>query len=112
MEMKLKFSFDECAKLAVENPAAFEEYRKQLLEHEIQCSNPCNQRRLKGVQFEIDMARRKSKTPMASCLKVYALMMDYFYDKHLPIVNNCDVRQYAESTIKNNKKADVVRFPD
>jgi len=108
----LKFSFDECVKLAIENPAAFEQYRKQLLEREIQRSNAQNQRRLKGLQFKMDMERRKSKTPMASCLKAFSLMMDYFYDRHLPVVNNCVAGQGVNSIIKNNKKADIVHFPD
>lgn len=108
----MKFSFDEGVKLALENPAAFEQYRKQLLEYEIQCSHPQNQRRLKGVQFKIDMERRKSKTPMASCIKAYALMMDYFYDKHLSAAYDCNAKQQVNSSIKKNKKADVVRFPD
>lgn len=70
------FDFDEWAALARTDPQAFEARRLALIEDYLgQFPNP-EQRRLRGLQFRIDMERRRARTPMAACLRLSAMMWD------------------------------------
>ncbi len=83
----MKFTFEKCAKLALEDPDAFEVYRAELVKQFIEQKSPEEQKRLKGLQFQIDMERRKARTPMASCIKLNGMMMDHFYDEYMDASN-------------------------
>jgi len=70
------FDFDEWAALARTDPQAFEARRVALIEDYLgQFPNP-EQQRLRGLQFRIDMERRRARTPMAGCLRLSAMMWD------------------------------------
>ena len=64
------FDFDELARLAKENPDAFEDKRKQLIQEVIDKSSPEIRRRMQGLQWQIDQIRSTADNPMASCLKI------------------------------------------
>lgn len=70
------FDFDEWSRLAKTDPAAFEMRRLALIEAYLHRFPPQPQRRLRGVQFRIDMERRRARTPMAGCLKLSAMMWE------------------------------------
>jgi hypothetical protein len=71
-----KFDFDAWAVLARTDPDKFEQQRRAILESYI--SNSRNIRRLRGLQWTIDMERVRARTPMKSCLRLSALMWDAF----------------------------------
>ncbi len=71
--------FDQLVKLAQEDPEALEALRKNLCEALIQQAPKSYHQRLRGLQFKIDMERRRAKTPMAACIKLSSLMQDSFY---------------------------------
>ncbi len=70
------FDFDEWATLARTDPAGFEARRFALIENYLRQFPPPGQHRLRGLQFRIDMERRRARTPMAACLKLSAMMWD------------------------------------
>lgn len=70
--------FDELSKLAKENPEALENLRKDLIEQLIQGAPEQYQNRLRGLQFKIDMERRRAKTPIASCIRISQMMQESF----------------------------------
>lgn len=75
------FNFDEWAQLAKKDKAAFEQKRITALKQAI---NDCAKtdaelRMLNGLQFKIDMLRRKHKTPMAACVALSTMLMDHAY---------------------------------
>ena len=70
------FDFDEWSALAKSDPAAFEQKRLALIEEFLRELPPYDQKRLRGLQFRIDMERRRARTPMAACLKLSAMMWD------------------------------------
>ncbi len=72
----LLFDFDEWSQLAKTDPAAFEARRLALIETYLHRLPPPGQRRLRGLQFRIDMERRRARTPMAACLRLSAMMWD------------------------------------
>lgn len=70
------FDFDEWLDLANTDPAGFERRRQEWIEAAIQSAPPKHHRRLRGLQFRIDMERTRARTPMAACLRVADLMWD------------------------------------
>lgn len=70
------FDFDEMARLAKENPEAFEKKRKEMVQEVIDKSSPAIRRRMQGIQWQVDQVRSTSGSPMASCLKISKMMWD------------------------------------
>ncbi len=58
-----------------------------MIETVIAQADPDIHQMLKGLQFRIDMERRKSRTPMASCIKLNTMLFDYFYNEYVPDLN-------------------------
>lgn len=79
----MDFDFEKMMLLAKDNPKEFE-YRRNILLDEVIQRNP-NVKWAKAFQSRIDMERRKAKTPLACCLRLYSLMWDSFHklDKQL-----------------------------
>ena len=65
---------DEWIELAHNDREAFEARRQEAIDRIINRASETNQRRLRGLQFNVDMARRRSSTPYAACLRINSLM--------------------------------------
>lgn len=72
-------SFDEMARLAKDDPEHFETLRQELIESTISGASEDHQRRLRGLQFQVDMERRRSGSAMAACLNISKMMHDSLY---------------------------------
>ena len=70
------FNFDEWAKLAEQDIETFEKKRSEYLRKFINQVPEKYHERMIGIQCVLDMERRLSPTPMASCLKMYGQMWD------------------------------------
>jgi hypothetical protein len=70
------FNFEEWAALASQDPDAFEQRRKDYIETFISTQPSSKQRKLRGLQFKIDMERRRARTPMGACIKLSSMMWD------------------------------------
>ena len=70
------FNFDEMARLAKEDPDAFEIMREKMIQDAIDNSSPDIKQRMQGLQWQIDKVRSTSSNPMASCLKISQMMWD------------------------------------
>jgi len=68
--------FDEWAALARTDPRAFEARRLALIEQYLKQFPHAEQQRLRGIQFRIDMERRRARTPMAACVRLSGMMWD------------------------------------
>ena len=66
--------FDELAMLAKKDPQEFEALRTKLCNQLINSAPESRQRRLRGLQFQVDMERRKAATPMAACIRISEMM--------------------------------------
>ncbi len=80
------FDFDQMAQLFKDDPLAFEKKREEMVEELIQSAPSDLQRRLRGIQFQVDMERAKAKTPMDACLRIYGKMMDHFHGQFAPAI--------------------------
>lgn len=76
------FDFDEWATLARNDPAGFESRRLALIENFLRQFPQSEQRRLRGLQFRIEMERRRARTPMAACLRLSSMMWDSLLGSH------------------------------
>lgn len=72
------FDFDTWAMLARTAPDEFEKRRLAAIESLISSSG--NVRRLRGLQWRIDMEISRAHTPLKACLRLSTLMWDAFMD--------------------------------
>lgn len=72
-------SFDELARIAKDDPEKYEEIREQLVNELIESAPAESQRRLRGLQFQVEMERRRSKSAMGSCIAISKMMHDSLY---------------------------------
>lgn len=82
------FDFDLWERLAREEPVAFEILRKQIIEHEINRANSSLRQRLPGLQFQIDMKRKRSGSAMGGCIAISKMMMEHFYNEFDPALES------------------------
>lgn len=108
------FNFDFWAGLAQCDPEAFEDLRSRYLQLAIERASPHHRRRLQGLQFRLDLERRRAKTPMAACLKFSELMMNSLHDDLLPLLNGVatgSVNTVLQRTRRSsNEPARVIPF--
>ena len=72
--------FDYLKLLANENPDELERLRRLYCEQLIDSAPDRYRGRLQGLQFQIDMIKRRSKNPLHSCLQISKLMLDNYVD--------------------------------
>jgi hypothetical protein len=75
----MDFDFDKWAKLAREDPAEFERQREAVLRATIAAAPSEHRQRLEGLQFQLDMERQRSGSPLGSCVRLNSLMWAGFY---------------------------------
>ncbi len=98
----MEFLFDKFMKLAVEDPEAFEKLREELLRQVIENTRPQIQQRLEDMQCRIDQERSAAGSSMKGCVKIFDMMVDYFYNEYLPGAG-------MKVPVKKGKKLRVVR---
>lgn len=73
---KCHVDFDEMLALAQQDPESFEEKRLEYIEAFLDKIPAEKQRRLRGLQWQVDQARLLARTPMASCIAISNMMWD------------------------------------
>lgn len=99
---------DELIKLAEQDPQALEDLRQREINALIDSAPADMQRRLRGLQFQIDAKRQLSKTPMAACIAISQMMFDSVYEL------NDALNGTKEGTVKSEAgqaPADILSFP-
>jgi hypothetical protein len=107
----MAFNFDEWALLAKQDRIAFEQKRAVTLQQYIasRAHTDCDLRKLHGLQFKIDILRRKHKTPIAACIAISALLM-----QHVEQLANLDLLIDIHKVDKQHhtaRNADIIPFP-
>lgn len=74
------FDFDEWVELASTDQDSFEQRRNAMIEDLITQAKEPIRRRLRGLQFRIDLERHRARTPMQACLKISSMMWDSLLD--------------------------------
>ena len=80
MVLRERFDFDKWKTLHEHDPQKFEIKRRIYIEQIIATTSKRNQRRLKGIIFQVDAIRRRSSNPLKSCIEISQLMWDSFHE--------------------------------
>lgn len=103
-----EFDFDNWAKLAKEDPDAFESQRQEALESLIATAPPEMQQRLRGLQWQLDHVRERSNNPLASCVRMSKMMWDRVLGEKglLEAMQNLN----SVDTVKAKESATILSF--
>ena len=69
-----KMDFDAWSAMARNDPEAFESMRLAAIEAAIASAPAAKRERLRRLQWRIDQERRRSRTPLAACLRISRMM--------------------------------------
>jgi hypothetical protein len=74
----MEFNLEEWQRLARDDPGEFERRRQAVIEAVIAQAPPELQERLRGLQFRIDLERRRAKTPLGATVRLQSMMWERF----------------------------------
>jgi len=97
--------FDELTEMAQQDPDQLEALRLQIIEETISQAEEYNQRKLRGLQFHIDMEIRRAKSPMAACIKISGMMHHSLQDLRTGLTSDAE---QASATIISSKIVDTL----
>jgi hypothetical protein len=100
-------SFDELLKLAQQDPDKLESLRQSCVDDIIDSAPEHFQRRLRGLQFQIDMEREKASNPVSSCIRISQMMHEGLANLH-QVITQQPLPEKAETALEENK---VIPFP-
>jgi len=114
--------FDELLTLAKDDPASFEAKRLEYIEYFFATIPAERQRRLRGLQWQIDQTRNLARTPMASCMNMMNMMWDSLTrlnDQQRALVKLTTSKQraqqksaaYVTATPNRPRESKVIPFP-
>ena len=69
-------SFEQLKQLAQDSPQELEAFRKAKIDALIEQAPESYRRRLRGIQFQVDCAIKRHKSPMGACISVSKMMQD------------------------------------
>jgi len=101
--------FDVLVDMARHDPERLEALRVSLSEDIIRSApNEKTRKRLKGLQFQVDMERRKARSPMAACIKISEMMCHSLKDLHRSMVAPEEIE--SKQTPTNAKILPLLKF--
>jgi hypothetical protein len=104
-------TFDEMVRLAKTDPETLENIRRVLIEDLIADAPESYQRRLRGLQFQIDMERRKAGNPMGACVAISKMMHDSLFKLRETMNGFTGKSEFVEPEPSYNTSAEVLSFP-
>jgi len=98
----MEFDFDAWARLAKDDPEAFERQREATLRATIAAAPEAHRERLERLQYRLDLERQQAKTTLAACVRLNSLMWTGFrrLRKELQTVS----RGFAEEAPRTSAK--------
>ena len=104
--------FDVLVDMARNDPAGLEELRSALIRGVIDSARtPQVQQRLEGLQFRIDLERRRSASPMGATIRLSEMMCRSLADLHLSIVAPEELEPEEETIELEDVGASIIPFP-
>jgi hypothetical protein len=100
--------FDHLSELFKTDPEKFERVRREKIEQMIQSASESSQRRLRGLQFQIDAKREIYKhKPFVSCMEI-SKMMHSSFEKMRYELNKCaGNKRHLDYQPQNNLNLDA-----
>lgn len=105
--------FDELVDLARNQPDELEALRKVLISEVISgASSDEQRRRLEGLQFKVDMERRRAASPLAATIKLSEMMCQSLADLHRSLITPIeDAIDNAEEAVAGKPHGPVAAPP-
>ena len=104
------FDFEKMARLAKEDPEALETWLEERVEELIMSSPIEHQHRLRGLQFQIDMERKRASNPLAACIKLSQMMHESFTKLRL-VLNQVQQSNFQSAPeLDNQYDAKIIPF--
>lgn len=104
--------FETLLKMNEEDPTSLDKLKKELIEEIIQEAPEHSQKRLRGLQFQIDSEIKISKNPMEALMKISSRMHDSFLQLRDVLNDVSNLR--SGSTVKTvsieKKEAKIMDF--
>ena len=100
--------FDSLARLAQQQPEAFENRRRQLIEQMIAAQPPERQENLRRLQWRIDQENRSTDTSLARCIRVSEMMWERFNAMREKIELICDIYDGKTVMPVEDEKAKII----
>ncbi len=105
-------AFEVLLDMARNDPDGLEALRESLTSAVIAGSqNEANRRRLKGLQFQVDMERTKAKTPLAATIRLSELMCQSLAELHRSMVESTEVSARAGHVVAGDSGTPAERQP-
>ncbi len=104
------FDATEWMALAESAPEEFEKQRLAAIEHLIARAPQRLHKRLRCLQWRIDMERRKCATPLAACLRLNQMMWDFIFAEQ-GFLNTLNSVTDLAAPPGPRKCAQILRFP-
>lgn len=102
------FAFDDWKDLAENNPQAFEQKRQDFIDSFISKASSRHRNRLQGLQWRIDVERKRSSNPLSACVRISNMMLDSVYgNTGLVQALKGDIREEAVSNAKIVRIVDI-----
>lgn len=79
--------FDTMMELAKKDPEAFDRFKAEAVNATINEASESQQRRLRGLQWQVDMEVKKAKNPMEGCIRVSEMMHDKLWELRVALEN-------------------------
>jgi hypothetical protein len=100
---------DDLIQMAQDDPEALERLREQLCAQVIANAPRQYQRRLNGLQFQINMERMRASNSLHSCIKISQMMMECYQELQLSL-EEIQNNQTLNSQNLSEKTADIINF--
>ncbi|MEE8079348.1 MAG: DUF3135 domain-containing protein [Pseudomonadales bacterium] len=104
-------SFEVLVDMARNDPNGLETLRQSLTEAVIAAaSSDSTRRRLKGLQFRVDLERQRARTPLAAAIRISEMMCRSLADLHASMVTPLEEREINELPLDPDH-SNVIPFP-
>ena len=106
-ETNTHFDIAEWQRLAQQDPGEFERRRQASITAFIEQAPPEHRVRLRGLQFRIDLERRRAKTPLGAAIRLQSLMWERFGELREALMGLVNEEQPKE---RNAPSAKILPF--
>jgi len=98
--------FDDLVKMAEKDPAGLEHLRQKITQEVISGAPKHMRERLSGLQFQVDMQRKRQDNPVSTCVTLSSMMNESLGELRQALT---EPDKYLES--KTASKAAILKFP-
>ena len=105
-----EIDFDAWMELHKSSPEEFEKCREALIQSTINSAPEHFHRRLNGLQFQIDMNRSRTKSPLQRCINISTMMWGKFDQLNVKLNELSQQGDVKVTPVEHPVSADIIKF--